>query len=105
MVEHENLRLSHFKFNLLKTSGRRINNPIANKFVLYLKLHQGSRLLPKAMRYRQLVKLACYKDPLKKTMAALCRCEKDTTTAVAWPPLEQDKLNSVRIIRGAVQKN
>ena len=52
LVEHENLRLSHFKFNLLKTSGRRITKPIANKFVLYLKLHQGSWLVPKAMRYQ-----------------------------------------------------
>ena len=35
---------------------------------------------------------------------ALCRCDKDTATAVAWPPLDQGGLISVKNIRGAVQK-
>ena len=51
-----------------------------------------------------LVKLACYKGSLTKQFA-LCRCEKDNATAVAWPPLDQAWLISVKNIRGAVQKN
>ena len=57
---------------------------------------------PSPAAWHLLVKLACYKGSL--TMA-LCMCEKDNATDVAWQPLEQDWLNSVRNIRGAAQKN
>ena len=58
------------------------------------------------MRYHgHLVELACYKDPLKKQWNLCVGAKKDTDTAVAWQQLEQDKLNSVRNIRGAAQKN
>ena len=82
LVEHENLRLSHFTFNLLKTSGSRITKPIANKFVLYLKLAGWSKNIcatrPLEGTWHLEVKLACYKDPLKKQwklgVGAKCHC-------------------------------
>ena len=63
---------------------KRINKPIANKFVLYLKLHQGGWLLPKAMRYHgHLVELACYKDPLKKQWRLCVGAKKICSMAAA----------------------